>query len=253
MRITKLIASTLFLSTLAFATETTQVVEIKNNAVFAPTQGYDDNDLVQVVVDSYLPNACYKQGKTDFSLNAETKTIRIRQYAELSLTGVCAEQDKLPEELKVSIPFSVELNVGQLKAGNWAIEFETSNGVSQRKLLVDVAPTTTVDSLRYATVINAFVNDFVSASQNKIEIRLTIQLNSSCSLVSDNSKIIVQDNVVVILPEVVKDPNVLCLPVSRPAYKIFEFNNPGVGRYLLHARSLGGIAKNKLFTVSATR
>ena len=37
--------------------------------VFAPSLGYDDNDLVQVVVDGVMPNACYQQGRSEVKVD----------------------------------------------------------------------------------------------------------------------------------------------------------------------------------------
>lgn len=251
MNIQSLIASVFVVTLAQAAAPTHHVIAVEH--VLAPIDGFDDNDMIQVVIDAQLPNACYNQGKAEYEIDQVNRTILVKQWAELSSTGLCANPAELPEDLRAAIPFSTELNIGQLEKGAYKIVFQGRDGKRIRNLNVKEAPTSTVDSLRYATVINAFVNDYVMAHESKIEIRLTLQVNSSCSLVSDTSEILVQDGVIIVLPEIIKEQSTLCLPVSRPTYKVFTIPNPGPGRFLLHVRSLGGTAKNKLFTVIVTR
>lgn len=226
----------------------TQKVEIGVQNVMAPAVGFDDNDLVQLVVDARLPNACFQQGTTEVTVDEKTKTIVVRQFALRSMDGVCGQNGELPDELKVSIPFMSEVSVGQLSKGEYQIQFLGVDSSKTRKLNVDQAPTTTVDSLNYATVTNAFVQDVLDAKEAKMKVTISGILNSSCTRVSDVVYASWVEDVLVILPQV-KVEGIYCIPQTRFFTRDLEIPMPAAGRYLLHVRSNNGKAKNHLFTV----
>lgn len=226
----------------------TQSIPVKS--VFFPAQGYDDNDaLVQFVVDAELPNSCYIQGLSHAKLDAENKTIEVVQLAERREDGICANSDEnLPQNAKLPIPFSSETSLRTLAAGDYSVEFLTQDKKTAKSLHVDVAPSTSVDSYSYATITNIFAPADVSASSDTFEIRITGTLNSSCAYLSKVEAILVND-VIVVLPKVAQK-NDICLPTNKSFYKVVKAKTPAPGRYLLHGRSQGSVARNMLFNVT---
>jgi hypothetical protein len=225
-------------------------VEVPLERVFVPRVGFDDNDNVQAVVAGTLPNACYSLGNTDFAIVAGSKKILISQNAVRDESGVCADEANLPPAFKQGIPFWREIDFGLLPNGTHRLIYSTLNGVSSRDFTVEVAPTGNVDSLRYAIVTNAFVQDVVSSTQNEIEIRVTGYLTSSCARLGPESRVEKVDDVYIFLPAVSFTED-LCLPSNRPFYKEVRVPTPAAGHYLLHIRSQAGQSRNKPFVVTA--
>ncbi len=233
-----------------WAQNTFQIEEVELEQAFVAPEGFDSNDDVLIVVEGKFPNGCYFKGNTDVHKDYDSHKIVIRQYAKIEKEGACANTESLPPELAAPKPFMAELYLGTLApAKNYRIEYLGLGGVVQTKeFIVDRAPVDHVDSMRYAIIENAFVKNEVARSDKKMEIRLTGYLNSSCGEISDASKAIVYKDVVVVLLEVVTSGS-YCIPMNKSFYKVLEVDVPPVGRYLLHARSQGGQARNKIFSV----
>ncbi len=227
-------------------------VDLPLKGVYAPAQGYDDNDSVVVTIDSELPNSCYSQSMNTASVNPQTPhVINVHQYGERRTDGVCAADDaSLPAQLRIPVSIVTEATVGILTQGEYEFSYSITNGVRSRALHVDRAAASTVDNANYATVTNAFAPAFVPTNSPTFEVRLTGTLSSSCAEVSDVKTILVGD-VVVLLP-IVRLTEDYCLPAFKPFYKIVQVQTPATeGRYLLHARSQGGGSKSMLFNVSS--
>lgn len=238
---------------LAFAAEPVSMgdaVEIPVVKVLAPGQGYDDNDMIQLVVDGALPNICYQQDQSEFTVSRADKRIVVRQTARRHSTGACAAaDDQLGADYRTPVPFSAEVNVGLLDEGTYTVEFLTANGVGRRTLTIARAPVATVDSLHYASVTNAQIDDIVMSDSSSMTISFSGLLNSSCIELDNNVPVELVDDVLIVLPQT-RVRSVHCLPISRPFAKRIEVAVPAnLGRYLLHIRSGNGRAVNRLFTV----
>lgn len=226
----------------------TDKVQMPVNGVYAPEFGFDDNDEIQIVVDGYLPNVCYKKSKSDVKINLEEKTITVIQFANKSKTEQCKDEEKLPDSLKIPSAFTAEVELGQLPAGTYKIIYSTNTGLEQKKLNVEKAQSDQVDNTFYAITTNAFVNEVVSANSPTFLINLTGYLNSPCVSISEDMNIVQINDVFVVLPSVVKNGRV-CNPIAKEFMIEQTIKTPAPGRYLLHIRSHNGTAVNRLFTV----
>jgi len=227
----------------------TRVLEIPLEHVFVARAGFDDNDNVQAVVEGMLPNSCYALGNTEFSIVPGSNKLVITQKAIHDESGVCANEDTLPPSLKQGIPFWRELNIGVLDIGTYRIIYSSENGVSSRDFSVEAAPTTNVDSLRYAIVTNAFAPEGMTTAQDEIEFRVTGYLTSSCAELSSETRVEKVDDIYVFLPSV-KVSEDICMPANKPFYKVIRVPTPKAGRYLLHVRSQAGQSRNSPFRVT---
>jgi hypothetical protein len=234
----------------AAAQNTFQIVEVELANAFVAPEGFDSNDDVLVVVEGWFPNGCYFKGNTDVHKDYSAHKVVIRQFAKIEKEGVCADFAKLPPELAAPKRFEAELYLGTLAPyKTYSIEYTGAGGVTLVKNFEVVkAPVDHVDNLRYAILENAFVKNKVSTENKKMEIRLTGYLNSSCSEIAEDPKPLVYKDVIVVLLEVVNTGSI-CIPMNKSFYKVIEADVPPEGRYLLHARSQGGQAKNKIFSV----
>ena len=106
--------------------------------------GFDDNDNIQVTVDGYFSNSCYKVGPTAVKFAAPN--IIVQQYA-YKYSGMC---------LQIIVPFHQTVNLGILKSGTYHI-VDGSSGTRLGALPVTVAKSSSADDYLYAPVSDAFL------------------------------------------------------------------------------------------------
>lgn len=223
-------------------------VEIPVRKVFAPMRGYDDNDLVEVVLWGYLPNGCYQIAQATVDKDSRGMPVRIHQMATKSVDGVCANQDTLPDSLKYPVPFTTELVLGNLPMGDFTIEYNTPNGKAERTINIAHAEALTIDNQPYASVSNAQVREILPANQDAV-VTITGVLNNSCAYLTDDFEVVRQPDVMVLLPVVRYHQNTECAFYLRPFERTVNLGKLEPGRYLLHVRSQQGKAVNRLFFV----
>lgn len=224
--------------------------EVPVTNIFAPAVGYDDNDLVQLVVEGNLPNGCYRQDRTSISTDLATHTINVVQFATRLSDGVCEKADaELSPELKRSVHFMNDVNVGVLEVGEYHVAYNVVGGQVLRPLAVAKAPVTTIDSLHYAHVHFAFVQDQVDSSQKTMRVEFSGLLSSSCVELEDVVPAQLVDDVLILMPQITVSDDI-CMPVERRFMKEIDVVVPKTpGRYMLHVRSSNGEAVNRLFSV----
>lgn len=231
-------------------------VEIGLNHVFSPPEGYDANDPeVVFVLDGMLPNSCYKVSNQSAVRVPDTNHFEIHQYALRSSEGDCAPGAKLPEHKSAPVPFKTEVEVGQLAQGEYTYSYSTvtSAGSATKSLRVAAVPSVVEpgargsDSEPYAMVDNAYVTKNVSAGE-PIRVMLSVLLNSSCVHMAETKVTRVGDTIV-LRPNIRVSPPP-CMERIQPievSVKVDPIAEPG--RYLLHVRSMNGVAQNTVFSV----
>ena len=227
-------------------------VEMALENVFAPVEGYDDNDPVEVVFHGVLPNACYTLGDTFFEHDQDGRTIHLRQYVLRKKDKVCAEGSALPPHLAAAVPFTNSVALGTLPASDYALSFRAlAGGVRRRTLSVAESRSSLVDSMPYAVVNTVMVPSIVSAQQN-VEVTVSGVLNSTCVELSDQWQVLHQKDVVVVLPTViVKENQTYCAQMLRPFTRTIQLGALPAGESLVHVRSMNGKSLNALVDVQA--
>jgi hypothetical protein len=215
---------------------------------FIPADGFDDNDNIQVVIEGYLPNACYTLAQAGAVLDDESHTLIVYQAAMKATRGVCADGAELPPDLAAPRYFWKVVDVGHLQAGHYKLEYRSSLGRQFKDFRVQFSPSEQVDNMDYVLVTNAFVNNEVLSSQEQFEIRITGELTSSCAVLDESSLVYEAGDVIVVLLTTKRTAE-FCMPASRPFYRVIRARTPAKGRYLLHVRSVGGESRNKIFSV----
>lgn len=240
-----------FVSTQGFSGENTQEsnkIEVPVYGVFAPEVGFDDNDDVQVVVDGYLPNSCYQKSKTQVSIDRSQNIIQIVQFAKKIDSEACKNESQLSDEMKVPLKFMSEADIGELSEGAYTIVYKSLQGEKTRKLTIEKAKTRNIDNTYYAITNNAYMKEVVSANDPNILVTLQGYLNSPCVGISNKINGAIVNDVIVLLPEIVRSGKV-CPPIAQEFEIELNLKTPPPGRYLLHIRSVNGTAVNRLFTV----
>ncbi len=226
-----------------------EIVEIPVEAAFAPAQGFDDNDNIQIVLHGWLPNACYTVGDYKIETDSTAKTMKIHQFAMRKTDAMCAEETSMPEHLKMAIPFTTEISLGQLSAGDYKFGYQEPSGdFGFRDINVGVSPVPSIDAMPYAAVTNAVIPDVVSALDDLV-VTVSGVLNSSCTELDDKVEFRKLKDVFIVLPVIKVKPGVLCAQVIRPFEKTLNLGKTAPGHYLIHVRSMAGKAVNRVIEV----
>ena len=221
---------------------------LRVNTIFIPQEGFDDNDNVEFVLDGELKNACFQLGMS--SVKIEGNVISVSLESHRADDTYCTQDDAvLPEAIQAPVPFYKEIELGQLKAGQYTLRYETTSVVVNKTFNVAQAPTNRQDSLNYAPVENASIDSIVKTGDN-VKLRLTGVLTSSCMHLRDEALVSLEGDVVVVQPLVRVDLTSNCLMYLRPFSQEVMFPNLTEGRYLIHIRSMNGGALNRVLSVS---
>lgn len=214
--------------------------EVGARFLFVPG-GFDSNDQVQVTLDGYLPNACYKIAETRVEYDETHKTFKVTAMAH-KFEGdetTCGSYE---------VPYTMTASLGQVAVGEYMVE---TIGAAKRVLQVKQSNGVGPDDYLYAPVDHVHVD--VSIPRKEIIATIEGRFTNSCMRWQD-IKIIDENDDVVLLPVVGVDQREDCRTVNL-RYKAMQVKLPWrqPGRYLLHVRGLSGAAINHVFEVDALR
>jgi hypothetical protein len=194
--------------------------------------GFDSNDRTQLVVEGYFPNTCYRVGPYEKKLDNQSQELTIRQMA-YKYKGQC---------LFMLVPFTQTVQVGLLKASTYKVK-DADSGKDLGALPVQVAKNSSPDDFLYASVTDAYVG---VVDGNKKAIILQGDLPGDCWAVKEKRVILDGKNVIAVLPIIEKIRENNCNEYRIPFVTTAELPAAPAGRYLLHVRSLNGLAVNKI-------
>jgi hypothetical protein len=226
-----------------------QNVEVPLNSLFAPYHGYDDTNNIEIVLYGNLPNPCYGLGKYTLDKDLAKHTIRVRQFAEKKLEGVCADGSDMPDSLNMVVPFVNVISLGRLPAGDYQVYYGI-NQFAQKPLNIKESHKTTIDDYPYAAVSNVSTSDVIQKN-TKLLATLSGVYTSSCVYLDKSSvKVEKQNDVYVVLPVLKMKPGVICTQSLIPFNHTIEMETPRVqGEYLVHVRSMNGKSVNRVVEV----
>ena len=208
-----------------------RLLEVGVSDVFVP-QGFDDNDPnVQVVIEGYFPNTCYKLGPIKVEKREDQIKITPQAYF---YHGPC---------LQVMVHYVQEINLGMLKEGKYKLDIPSDCPQTTHVLPIahveNQGPDQGPDDYIYAPIENARV-----LSKETPTVRLQGVFSNSCMSL-DHVKVRPEsDRVVALLPIAKYENSGACLDVLKPFHKDVRIESPLKGRTLLHIRSLNGHAVN---------
>ncbi|MFZ9595139.1 MAG: hypothetical protein ACO3A2_03585 [Bdellovibrionia bacterium] len=225
-------------------------VEVSVKALLAPSQGYEEKNNIQAVLYGVLPNSCYSLGRAHVEQNDSNPTLIIRQYAIKQTTGMCADEAQLSGHFRLSVPFTNEVFIGNLPAGDYQLVYNPGQ-VAEGARLLNVATNQVPlgDTLPYALVSQISAPDILNG-KDELEVTLSGILNSSCTRLDPEVKILNQGDVLVLMPTISVVPGVMCIQVLKPFEKTIQLGKLKSGIHLIHTRSMNGKAINKVVQVS---
>ncbi|MEQ1877034.1 MAG: hypothetical protein ABL958_10340, partial [Bdellovibrionia bacterium] len=131
--------------------------------------GFDSNDKVQVVIESYLPNPCYKVGPSKVKIDGPGRVVTIEQWVYRYPEMICPQ---------VIVPFAAVIDVGILTNDSYQVR----DGASDRVLggiAIRKASNLGPDDYFYAPVADARID------QPKKEIILEGVFTNECLACSE--------------------------------------------------------------------
>lgn len=218
------------LSTLALADSLGQPTQtaVALQRVFVP-EGFDDNDVTQVVVAGEFSDTCHKVGPTE--VRVEDGKIAVRQTA-YKYTEQCH---------RTIVPFTQVVGLGLMRAGSYEIDDAATSSVLG-KLTVATATTASADDFLYAPVVDADV------ARNEVEIRGTF--TDRCTKLT-NVLVKASHDTIVVQPVVKRYGDAAHCEFQRVPFRVRRRLPTDLrrGMYLLHVRSMSGQAINKIVDV----
>jgi hypothetical protein len=173
----------------------------------------------------------------------------VQQFAERYPGDFCANEEALPEYMKVPITFTTEVNVGKLQSGAYKFYYLKKDiGLSSRLITVSRATTINIDSLPYAPVTNATTLEVINTEMD-IYVTLNGVLNSSCVEVNDEITVQRGDDVFILLPTVKIHTGIGCLQMLLPFQRVVNLGKAAPGHYLVQVRSMSGKSVNRVVRV----
>jgi hypothetical protein len=217
--------------------------------IFVPTQGFDDNDSIQITLDGLLPNGCYSVASHKVRFERTYHNIWVRLFAYVKKDGPCADKSHLPYSVLAPAPYTFSISLGRLPEGTYRVLYPRATLEPGAHLFtVAGAKTSSIDDTPYAAVTSVDVPERVWGHKN---VFVTIHgiLTSTCSsLNGDQIKVIKTDDVFTILPKLSFDPSQTCEATSIPFQKTVSIGETGEGRFLVQVRSMNGRSEVRAFS-----
>lgn len=233
------------LSSLAYSGP--RITELALNDVFVVSEGYDTNDNVELTFLTKLPSACYSPSK--YTLTKEiSKKYKLKFFIKRKNISGCDENNI--SMIKVPVYYSQTISLGELKEGNYSVEYTNTQELTSVGFKISASTSTTMDDMEYAPVSNAFIPEMIYTT-NDAQVILSGIFQSSCmDVFGQDISVTKLGNIFVVIPKATLSPSPNCLDVETPLQKIVslgEILTPGA--YLIHVRSQSGLSVNKVFQV----
>lgn len=205
--------------------------------VFVPN-GFDSNDLVQIVIQGSFPDVCHKSGPLNYTIDSVNKEIHITNNAVVYQNKVCS-----PMTTKYLKP----VDLGVLEDGVYNLLFKNGSAqdIELGKLPIKKAEKTTLDDFNYAPIEKIeFYPEQKTAKISGILTNTCLSLGNVEVVTSEDS------NVFVVLP-ILKIDNNNCqeLEVEKTFEHTIDLSVLKPGKYLIHVRSLNGQSVNEVINI----
>lgn len=203
-------------------------VHLSSGKLFVP-QGYDSNDLIEVVVQGSLPNSCYK-GPTHEVIK-EGNIFKIYLYAYYQPAEHCK---------KFSIPFQQTVNLGMLNQGKYKVQLNEVHIIAEEELLIKESVSSFQDDFLYGNIMN-LIED---------EDSRTVQLvgtNPTDCLVFKKMEQEIQKNMIILKPQFSEVGDCHDIPTEFTLKYDVPFLESHPRGMMLHIRVMGGRSLNYFF------
>jgi len=206
--------------------------------IFVPS-GFDDNDNAEVVLQGTFHNTCYRVGHTGFSINEESKQIKV-WATSYKYSGACA---------MVMTPFIQVVKFGMLKKGNYSIKLEENSAIS-RNFSIKPRNSVSADDYLYAPVSTAAI--IVNPEDDLQYLELAgryPKMENGCAKIIEIRTVRDDADIVVVQPIMEMFEGEACENHELDFKVSHKLTMPFYGKGLLHVRVLNGNAKNQYIEI----
>lgn len=222
-------------------TPSPQLVPVPIAKAYVPI-GFDDNDLVQLVVAGTLTSSCEWTGPATAKVDTVERVIWVQANA-IGFLGSC---------LRTSLPFHGVVDVGLLPAATYTVR-DRMTGAVLAMLPVAKAGTIRgtgpyVDDDTYALVDDAFV--WRDERTGRLDLVVDVKVQKDCARVRSLA-VDYHPDVIVARPTVERSGRGPCGEGWRAIRLRHELRRDLEGTHLVHVRGAWGRALSKLVTVDA--
>jgi|GEM_PF-6276247 len=227
--------SLLLLSIPTFAGKTGPSAEIAIiDKLFVP-DGYDDNDMIEVVVAGTFPDSCHQVGEAITRIDESTKTVSIMQLSYREPGVMCVQ---------MTSTFSHTIKIGHLKQGHYNFRVLNNPEIS-RQLTIKHADVDGTDDFLYPPVEFA---DVVHSQDGKpvLVVKGNYPLMKKGCMKTTDAIIHYQSNdTLVVQPKAVimDETEQGCESKYEERY---ELHDSLAGKFLIHVRALNGQSYNRV-------
>ena len=230
MKLMKQIIALSLIGSFALAAPVKRIIPVSN--IYSP-EGFDSNDNVEIILEGFLPNLCYKSPSHSIEIDKDVINIKVEALVHDNEGIACAE---------MIVPFLEKVEVGVMDKGNYKI---LVNGES---------PWKKEGSIKVNESISDAIDDSVYANVNYIEkdddsriVKLKGYNPSDCFVLD---KIDVVDNkkdVYSVLPQMKQISDFCPMKMIPFEYEMEVPKSLKQDQVLLHVRVMDGKSVNSLF------
>jgi hypothetical protein len=222
--------------------QTPRVIPAEVQRVFIP-EGFDDTDMLEVVVYGELEDSCHRVDQ------AVAEADPARGRIDVTVTALAYEGSCLP----LRAPFLLPVRAGVLPAGAYTVHVNGSEE-PRRRFTVAHSEHGGVDDFLYAPVSEASISlDEEGRQQLRLKGRFQELLGGSCTVIDGLRIYSAPEDVLVVLPTIEIRSGDGCQGVSR----YFDFERPlpvpFLGPGLLHVRVQNGHSLNRYIDAGQTQ
>jgi hypothetical protein len=215
--------------------------------IFSVERGFDTTDMIEVAVQGYMPNSCYRLHKGSAYVDRVHKRILINVEGYVTRNEVC---------LPMITPYLEVIHLGPLEAGEYKIS-SILNPETRGILQIEKSQNDQQDNHLYAPVDTVELTETPMSMLETSETKQTLSLKGTyphmltgCMRIVDIKSYRTSNNVLIVLPiSTIKDKED-CNRDDVDNYNRFHFKQdlpePVSGKALIHVRTLSGRALNKL-------
>lgn len=210
------------------------------DSIFIPS-GYDDNDNIEIILQGHFRNTCQRTGRSGFSIDEESRTIKIWATSYQYDSAPCAT---------LVTPFIQVVKVGFLPFGGYRVVYGPNTSVA-RDIAVARRVSESPDEYTYAPVTEVAIRTNQELKPQFIEMEGVYPLMlHGCSKIT---RIIVNRDdrdIIVVQPVMEIFDGADCDDHELEFKKVVELETPFRGKGLLHVRVLNGNSLNKYIEIN---
>ncbi|MEZ4742372.1 MAG: hypothetical protein R3B45_07990 [Bdellovibrionota bacterium] len=207
--------------------------------VFIPN-GFDDNDVTEVLVHGEFPNSCYQVGEGGYVVNKEQKKILVWVKAYKYDSLLCAQ---------VMTPYLKSIKVGILEKGTYEVRVENAPSILE-SFEVEARTVESPDDYLYAPVYGGNIETDENGRQFLNLVGTYPHTFWGCLKIKEVKMELGENNVLVVLPIMETLSEEQCgEDYSHDFNQTYGLPQPMLGKGALHVRSINGESYNRFIHI----